>query len=70
MNEKKDISNHSEKVEKKNGTFSRRHFLKKAAYATPTIMALGHLTRPTNARADRSGAINNDPNLGTPKDFW
>jgi hypothetical protein len=66
MNKKKDyVDVHEEKQ-----VSSRRHFLKKAVYKAPAIIALGHLTRPTNARADGSGAINNDPNLGTPKDFW
>jgi len=48
----------------------RRGFLKKTAYAAPTIMALGHLARPTNAMAESIQAINNDPNLGPPGDFW
>jgi len=70
MNEKKDFSSHMA-IKKKNEISSRRHFLKKAAYAAPTIMVLGHLARPTNARADGSGdAMNSDPNLGTPNDFW
>ena len=29
----------------------RRHFLKKAAYAAPTIVALGALTKPTESEA-------------------
>ena len=30
---------------------SRRSFLKKAAYAAPTIVALGALTKPTETKA-------------------
>jgi len=30
---------------------SRRSFMKKAAYAAPTLVALGTLTRPTEAKA-------------------
>ena len=30
---------------------SRRTFMKKAAYAAPTLVALGALTRPTDAKA-------------------
>ena len=30
---------------------SRRLFIKKAAYAAPTLLALGSLTRPTDAKA-------------------
>ena len=69
MSEKKNLPNHHEE-KKEQEMKSRRHFLKKAAYAAPTIMALGHLARPTNVRADGSGAMNSDPNLGTPNDFW
>ena len=69
MNEKKNLSNHHE-VKKEQEMRSRRHFLKKAAYAAPSIVALGYLARPTSAMADSRGAVNDDPNLGTPKDFW
>ena len=31
--------------------FSRRSLLKKAAYAAPTIVALGALTKPTESEA-------------------
>ena len=34
-----------------NATSSRRTFMKKAAYAAPTLLALGSLTRPTDAKA-------------------
>ena len=30
---------------------SRRSFMKKAAYVAPTLVALGALTRPTDAKA-------------------
>ena len=30
---------------------SRRMFIKKAAYAAPTLLVLGSLTRPTDAKA-------------------
>ncbi len=36
--------------EKKEQT-NRRDFMKKAVYATPTLMALGGLLRPTEAKA-------------------
>jgi hypothetical protein len=66
MNKKKDYVD----VHKEKQVSSRRHFLKKAVYKAPAIIALGHLTRPTNARADRSNAINDDPKLGHPGNFW
>ena len=66
MNEKKDHVD----VHKKKQMSSRRHFLKKAVYKAPAIIALGHLASPSNARAEYAGAIGNDPGLGTPKDFW
>ena len=67
MNKKKDYID----AHKKKQMSSRRHFLKKAVYRAPAIIALGHLVQPTNARADGSGdAMNSDPNLGTPNDFW
>ncbi len=69
MNEKKNLPNHHE-VKKEQEMKSRRHFLKKTMYAAPSIVALGYLARPTNARADGSDAVSNDRNLGTPKDFW
>ena len=70
MYKRKKLFKHT-KAQRKDEMVSRRHFLKKAAYVAPTIMALGHLARPTNARADGSGdAMNSDPNLGTPNDFW
>jgi hypothetical protein len=31
---------------------SRRDFLKKAAYTTPVLIALGQLVKPTDAQAD------------------
>lgn len=34
---------------------SRRKFIKKAAYVVPTVIALGQLTNPTNANADKKG---------------
>ena len=48
----------------------RRIFLKKTMYAAPSIIALGQLIRPTNARADGSDAVSNDSRLGAPKNFW
>jgi len=41
------ISNNKEMKELE----SRRSFMKKAAYAAPTLVALGTLTRPTDAKA-------------------
>jgi len=39
----------------------RRSFLKKTAYATPTLIALGGLIKPTKAAADFGGPPS-DPN--------
>ena len=36
-------------------TQSRRTFLKKAVYVTPTIVALGALTKPTKSEAGFNG---------------
>jgi len=36
---------------KKEELENRRSFIKKAAYAAPTLVALGTLTRPTEAKA-------------------
>jgi len=46
-------NNHSFTPEKnkKEELESRRSFMKKAAYAAPTLVALGTLTRPTEAKA-------------------
>jgi hypothetical protein len=38
-----------------NKTQSRRNFLKKAAYAVPTVIALGQITNPTTAAASFVG---------------
>lgn len=48
-NEKK--SNKTDMDSKKEIT-SRRHFLKKAVYAAPTIVALGALIKPVRSEAD------------------
>ena len=40
-----------EKLSTKAEAQSRRSFLKKAAYAAPTIVALGALTKPTESKA-------------------
>ncbi len=69
MYKKKKLFKHTE-AQRKDEMASRRQFLKKAAYAAPTVVALGHLVRPTNALADSKGAVNDDPKLGTPNDFW
>jgi hypothetical protein len=40
----------------------RREFLKKAVYATPTIVLLGSLIKPTSTKADDGfGAPPSDP---------
>ncbi len=39
----------------------RRSFLKKTAYAAPTLIALGGLVKPTKAQADFGGPPS-DPN--------
>lgn len=41
----------------------RRKFLKKAAYSTPVLFALGQLTKPTKAQAD-SGPPTGPPTWG------
>lgn len=70
MYKKKKLFEHTE-AQRKDEVVSRRQFLKKTVYAAPSLVVLGHLARPTNARADGSGdAMNSDPNLGTPNDFW
>ena len=38
-----------------NATSSRRSFMKKAVYVAPTLLALGALTRPTDAKAANFG---------------
>jgi len=49
----------------------RRSFLKKTVYAAPGLIALGQLARPTNLMADGSDkAMDTDPNLGHPVNFW
>jgi len=40
----------------------RRSFLKKALYATPSLIVLGQLSRPTKTNADGFGATPSDPN--------
>jgi hypothetical protein len=40
----------------------RRKFLKKALYATPTVVALGSLIKPKRAKADGFGPSPSDPN--------
>ena len=40
---------------------SRRNFLKKTAYAAPTLLALGALTKPTEVKAG-FGNPPSDPN--------
>ncbi len=52
--EKKDKS-------KKLLTHERRSFLKKTAYATPTLVALGSLMKPTKATAADFGGPPSDP---------
>lgn len=46
---------------------SRRSFLKKAAYAVPTVVALGQITKPTNLSAD-SSCIREDHPTGGDRD--
>jgi hypothetical protein len=40
----------------------RRAFLKKAVYATPTVVALGSLIKPKSAKADGFGPPPSDTN--------
>jgi hypothetical protein len=43
----------------------RREFLKKAVYATPTVVVLGSLTKPKSAKAADFGSPPSDPNTNT-----
>ena len=43
---------------------ARRGFLKKSAYAAPTLIVLGGLLKPTKAKAD-FGPPPSDPDTGT-----
>ena len=45
---KKNIDNNVKKTEQNS---ARRTFIKKAVYVAPTLMALGSLTRPKDAKA-------------------
>jgi len=40
----------------------RRGFLKKTAYAAPTLIAMGTLMKPKSAKADDFGPPPSDPN--------
>lgn len=44
--------NSEEKVIKQTDGVNRRSFIKKAVYVAPTLLALGSLTRATDAKAD------------------
>ena len=46
---------------KKVGKDTRRKFLKKAVYITPTLIILGALIRPKNTYADKFGGTPSDP---------
>ena len=55
------------KMENKDKIESRRSFLKKAAYAVPTIVALGQITNPVPAAAgsfvgNKTGSETTNPN--------
>jgi len=50
-----------EERERPEAVSSRRNFLKKAAYAAPTLMVLGQLGRPGEANAGFGGPPS-DPN--------
>jgi len=41
---------------------SRRNFLKKTLYATPSMIVMGTIVKPTKANADGFGAAPSDPN--------
>lgn len=45
---------------------SRRAFLKKMAYSTPVLIALGQMARPASANADESGGPDGPPGGWTP----
>ena len=58
-NKKKNLSSKIEKQEE--GKVSRRGFLKKAAYSTPVLMAMGQLAKPEKASADSSDGPDGPP---------
>jgi hypothetical protein len=58
--------------QKKTTVQSRRTFLKKAAYAVPTVIALGQITNPTTAAAsfvgggtEHTGTTPSNPDTGS-----
>ena len=48
-------------IDKKQQKTHRRDFLKKAIYATPTVIVLGSIIKPIKANADDFGATPSDP---------
>ncbi len=48
----KDKLTYQTKNEENNLKSERRHFLKKAAYSAPGLIALGQLIKPVKAKAD------------------
>ena len=52
---KQDRKKENPPEEATNTDVERRGFLKKAAYATPTLIALGQLVRPREAKAGFGG---------------
>ncbi len=51
----------SENQEKPEMEMQRRGFLKKALYATPTVVLLGTIVKPVKGQADGFGATPSDP---------
>lgn len=52
-----DLKSHPNNIDKtKKIQKDRRSFLKKASYAAPVFVALGTLSRPTNAKASKFGS--------------
>lgn len=43
---------------------SRRNFMKKAAYAVPTVIALSQITNPTSAEARKQGPASSTSYIG------
>jgi len=53
------VNNQLKKTEQKHS--ERRRFLKKVAYTTPKLIALGYLARPENANASKFGSTPEPP---------
>jgi len=62
----KAVSTNTGKYEKEQN--SRRGFLKKAAYSTPVLIAMGQLAKPIDAQADGTQSGQSEP--VDPPEWW